>query len=683
MMGKGFFAHPFYVFFFSVALGLLFGAIPGFFPRKRRRIVFTVVFGLIAFYFTVESGIGSSYGTYMTIGNLLQEAGNVAGKYGGQLARSILLGIPKAIVFFLPIVLYWIFGPRVMRKKVYPWKLCVVLMAAGILLTTFFGFVADHSRLVSKAYGGSFTFYNATVNFGLGTSTRLHYKYKLFGNKNTGFHDVEASGTPASPAETEQTTETAEAVSGPAQSGDVIPPEEGLTPTPTPAVIVSGKNEMDIDFSSVKGGESIENLSSYLAGKSGTDKNKYTGLFAGKNLIMIAAESYSGVFISQELTPTLWRLTHNGFYFSDYYQPEWGGSTTTGEMAYLCGLAPQWGDESMTNTTHNNMYFTMGNQLQRLGYNSCAFHNGSYDYYTRYETHPNLGYDQWIANETGIGDICGYHYPEDDEFFEKTIPLYIDKQPFNIYYMTLSGHAPYEQSRSLVSKYYDRVDAVVGDEYKETTKYYICYMMELEDAMTRLVASLEEAGIADDTVIVMVGDHFPYGLGSGDAWGNDEDYVVDLLKTERSLEWHRDKNTLVIWSGCLENENRDMACEISTPTFALDVLPTLSNLFGLTYDSRLLIGRDVFSNAEPLVFWNTLDWVTTRGSYEAASDTWYGKDGYEDYDWDYIDSINKQVENRLLMSRVIVLNDYYGLIFGEDTVTQGGSQTIYTGPVTG
>ena len=671
MMGKGFFPHPFYVFFFSVALGLLFGAVPGFFPRKTRRIVFMVIFGLIAFYYTVESGIGSSYGTYMTIGNLLQEAGNVAGKYGGQLARSILLGIPKAIVFFLPPVLWFLFGLRIMRRKAYPWKLCTILMAAGIVLTAFFGLLAGHSRLVGKAYGGSYTFYNATVNFGLGTSTRLHLKYALFGNKHTGFHDVSHPDSAASEDEAQEGTADT------AQNG------ENGSGAQEQSATVSGKNEMDIDFSTVTGGESIDHLSEYLAGNSGTDKNRYTGLFEGKNLIMIAAESYSGVFINEELTPTLWRLTHNGFYFSDYYQPEWGGSTTTGEMAYLCGLAPQWGDESMTNTIGHNMYFTMGNQLQRLGYNSAAFHNGSYDYYERYDTHPNLGYDQWIANETGVGDICGYHYPEDEEFFEKTIPLFIDKQPFNIYYMTLSGHAPYEESRIFVEKYYDRVNEVVGDQYEETTKYYICYMMELEAAMTRLVASLEEAGIADDTVIVMVGDHFPYGLGAGDAWGNDEDYVVDLLKSDRSLEWNRDANTLVIWSGCLENENKDMACEISTPTFSLDVLPTLSNLFGLEFDSRLLIGRDVFSTAEPLVFWNTLDWVTNRGKYEAASDTWYGNEGYEEYDWDYIDSINKIVENRLLMSRVIVLNDYYGLIFGEDTVTQGGAQKIYTGPVTG
>jgi lipoteichoic acid synthase len=202
---------------------------------------------------------------------------------------------------------------------------------------------------------------------------------------------------------------------------------------------------------------------------------------------MIAAESYSGVFISQELTPTLWRLTHNGFYFSDYYQPEWGGSTTTGEMAYLCGLAPQWGDESMTNTTHNNMYFTMGNQLQRLGYSSIAFHSGYYKYYKRHTTHENLGYNQFLGVGNGIEDIISYEYAPDSDLFENTIPLYIDHEPFSVYYMTLSGHAPYVSDSPLVEKYYDQVDAAFGDEYAKKTKYYICYQMELEAAMSLLV----------------------------------------------------------------------------------------------------------------------------------------------------------------------------------------------------
>ena len=343
----------------------------------------------------------------------------------------------------------------------------------------------------------------------------------------------------------------------------------------------------------------------------------------------------------------------------------------------MTGLAPQWGDDSMILTSGNNNYFTMGNQLQRLGYSSCAFHNGSYDYYSRQNTHENLGYDQWVANETGMGELTGAHYSSDTMMMSATIDLYIDKQPFNIYYMTLSGHAPYKESSPFVSLYYDQVNAILGDQYEETTKYYICYQMELENAMAILVNRLEEAGIADDTVIMLIGDHYPYGLGSGEAWGNDKDYIDDLLKADHHDVWNRDRNSLILWSGCLENEYKDMAVEISSPTYSLDILPTLSNLFGLEFDSRLMAGRDVFSNAVPLVLWNSMEWKTEKGIYDSREGVFIPNEG-ETVDEDYVDMMNRVVQNKLLMSRTIIENNYYWLLFGDDDVTSAG-QVIYEG----
>ena len=208
-------------------------------------------------------------------------------------------------------------------------------------------------------------------------------------------------------------------------------------------------------------------------------------------------------------------------------------------------------------------------------------------------------------------------------------------------------------------------------------KYYLCYQMELENAMAILVNRLEEAGIADDTVIMLIGDHYPYGLGSGEAWGNDHDYIDDLLKADHHDVWNRDKNNLILWSGCLENEYKDMAVEISTPTYSLDILPTLSNLFGLEFDSRLMVGRDVFSNAVPLVLWNSMEWKTEKGIYDSGDGVFYPNEG-ETVDENYVDSMNRVVQNKLLMSRTIIENNYYWLLFGDDDVTMAG-QLIYEG----
>ncbi len=663
LSGNGWFSHPGYVFYFAIAAGLIVGGLTMLIPRRQRRVVNLVILTAVGVYFAIECVLHSVYINYMSPTNILSEGGNVAGKYSGEMFRGILFGIPKGLLFILPPIVVFRLARLRARKKPYP-----ILAAIAFVVLGFVGTMLTANAAAAgpqrATYTAQFAFTRATDTFGLLTSTRLSLRNALFGNPHSDFHE---EGTPeATPQPTFGGTDV---------SADT---REEAPSAPTPVSAAGDKNEMAIDFGAVSGNDAVRNLTEYVRARTASSKNAYTGLFKGKNLIMIAAESYAGCFITPELTPTLWRMTHNGFYFSDYYQVEWGGSTTTGEMSIMIGIAPQWGDESMINSSKNNNYFTMGNQLQRLGYSSIALHNGSSDYYQRQTTHLNLGYNQWVANDTGVGDLCGRGWPTDTEMFEKTIPLYVNHSPFNVYYMTLSGHAPYnDPENELVKKHYDRVNAAVGDKYQETTKHYICYQMELEESMKFLIHELEEAGIADDTVIMIVGDHYPYGLGAGEAWGNDQNYITDLLKTEVTPSWNRDRNNLIIWSECLEHGLSDYACEISTPMFNLDILPTLSNLFGLTYDSRLMPGRDVFSDASPLVFWDTRDWITDKGRYLAISDTYMPNEG-EAYDEAYFREISRQVENKLLFSRVVVENDYYGLLFGPDTVTLAGD-ILYPG----
>ena len=415
-------------------------------------------------------------------------------------------------------------------------------------------------------------------------------------------------------------------------------PEDGRLEEETEMIeeeILPEPNIMDLDFGKLaeESAEPARSVSEYVNTLAPSMKNAWTGLFEGKNLILICAEAFNDSFVSKELTPTLWRMTHNGFYFSDFYQPAWGGSTSTGEFSMLFGLAPQNSSNTILQTQNSNNYFTMGNQLQRLGYHSWAFHNGTNTYYGRDKTHKNLGYDEWIAMGSGLEELSGGKYLNDEEMFDVTMDLYLDRQPFSVYYMSVSGHAPYsDPNDSKVISHIEKVKKVLGDhygDYSQNTINYICYQMVLEDALTLMINRLEEAGIADDTVIAMTGDHYPYGL-RGAEWGNSIDNIENLYGHEAATPWGLDKTGCIIWSGCLETTCKDMAVEISTPAYSLDMLPTLSNLFGLEYDSRLLIGRDVFSEQMPLVLWNNGSWITSRGRYNARTGTYESADSCQD-----------------------------------------------------
>ena len=162
------------------------------------------------------------------------------------------------------------------------------------------------------------------------------------------------------------------------------------------------------------------------------------------------------------------------------------------------------------------------------------------------------------------------------------------------------------------------------------------------DFSLSLIRQLEEAGIADDTVIVISPDHYPYGLERSATWKNAKNYLKELYGVTEMNRFSRDNNALIIWSGCLEDKN----LKVETPVYSLDILPTLSNLFGLDYDSRLLVGRDVFSDAEPLVLWPEFSWKTDKGTYDAETKTFTPAEGVT-VEEGYVERIKNTVSNKI------------------------------------
>lgn len=713
---------------FALSFGIALRAVSMAFGRAER-IAGIVLAVSAALYYATACVIRSSFRVYFSPANMLSGGGDVAAHYTGELMRSVFAWIAVLVLCLLPLWLPYLWRRIIVKyrpgeaahdkakgsdgmvgeAKYAPDRSiggAAVIFVLACFLHFLVGTMVDNGPYAGLR-GTQYHFNTACETFGLSEATRLSFggvtdaADKGF-NVGNGFQmsaekRMEAQNTDNNSQNAGNGSDAADGKAGDGSgnaagnensgnSGADAAAKEGLTgsdaangssedsltaeteskePEPEAEPVY---NVMELTFPEDAG---ADKLNAYVSALEPSLQNAYTGLFRGKNLIMICAESYCDAFIRPELTPTLWRLSHNGFCFPNYYQPSWGGSTTTGELSMVLGLDSTKGDDAFYSIGGNNHYFTMGNQLQRQGYFSLSFHNGYYNYYHRELTHTNIGYDAFIASGQHLEKLCGNIYPPDVPLFEKTMPLYLEHAPFSVYYMTLSGHAPYQRDSYFVGKYYKEVDAFFGDEYAEKTKYYICYQMELERALTSLVEELEKAGIADDTVIVMTGDHYPYGLGNGSAWGNDRDYIQDLIKGDDRLYWNEDKSGLIIWSGCLEHELKDKDCTITDPVMSLDILPTVSNLFGVEFDSRLLPGRDVFAeNTEPLVFWNNLSWVTREGKYDTrkreyhpAEDTTIPEDRQEEY----IKYISGIVDNRILMSSSIMKLDYYRMLFGDDT----------------
>jgi phosphoglycerol transferase MdoB-like AlkP superfamily enzyme len=222
---------------------------------------------------------------------------------------------------------------------------------------------------------------------------------------------------------------------------------------------------------------------------------------------------------------------------------------------------------------------------------------------------------------------------------------YADEEPFHTYYLTVSGHVMYNFSgNAMAIRHKDLVEDL---DYSETTKAYIACQYELELFLEELVQDLEDAGIADHTLIVLTADHVPY----------DNKEVLDELagyELDSTFEWY--ENTLIIWSASMEEPVVvDKYCS------SLDILPTVSNLMGLPYDSRMLAGQDILSDSEGLVMFNDRSFITDRCSYNASTGEVISLDGSVISD-DYIANRKAVVSNKFSMAESICDYDYYKYI---------------------
>lgn len=413
-----------------------------------------------------------------------------------------------------------------------------------------------------------------------------------------------------------------------------------------PAVAVKPYNIMDIDFEALlASGEKdpLYPLHKYFSSVKPTATNRYTGMFKGCNLVMVTAEGFSPYVISPELTPTLHKMANEGFVFKNFYNPVWWVSTSDGEYVACTGLIPKGGVWSFYKSGNNYMPFVMGNQFRKLGYITKAYHNHTYTYYRRDVSHPNMGYDyKGVGNGLNVKKT----WPESDlEMIEVTAGEYIGDKPFHAYYMTVSGHMNYSFGGNQMAR--KNRDLVEHLPYSDTSKAYIACNLELEFAMKSLMDKLEAAGVAEKTVIVISSDHYPYGL--------DKKYINELAGHEVEGNFELYKSTLILYKKGMEPVIVDKPCS------SLDIIPTLSNLFGLEYDSRLLMGTDILSDAPALVIFSNRSWITDRAMYNSTNNTVTFFDG-ADKDKEYVKMVNRVVADKFKYSARILETDYYGKI---------------------
>ncbi len=398
--------------------------------------------------------------------------------------------------------------------------------------------------------------------------------------------------------------------------------------------------------------ESMKNMHNYFASIKPSKKNEYTGMFEGKNLVVLVAESFSNIAIDQNLTPNLYKLYNEGFQFDNFYTPVFPVSTADGEYITDTSLIPKEGVWSFKEIVGNYMPYSYANVFEAIGYTSNAYHNHTATYYERHKYIDTMGYDSYLAVGTGLERRMNTKlWPNSDyEMIDVTTVDYINNDKFLAYYMTVSGHLNYTKiGNCMVDRNWDLVKNLP---YSDKAKSYIAANMELDKAVGELIQNLEQAGKLENTVIVVSGDHYPYGLTLNE--------INELSTYERDETFEKYRMPLLIWSGSMKEP-----IKIEKIGSSLDILPTVLNLFGVEYDSRLLMGRDILSDTEPLVIFSDRSFITDKGRYNAITGEFIANEGVVEIEDGYVEKINNIIYQKYQMSRLILENDYYRTVFKE------------------
>lgn len=414
--------------------------------------------------------------------------------------------------------------------------------------------------------------------------------------------------------------------------------------------IDTSPNVLNIDFDALlaNGDGNIDKMANIMMNMTPSKKNEYTGMMEGYNLVYITAEAFSPYAIDPELTPTLYKMVNSGVVVEDYYIPLWGTSTSDGEYVNLMGQIPD-GQHSFRRTQYNSYPYALPKYFAAEGVTSYAYHNNSLSYYDRYLTHPNLGYDFKAAK---LGKLTSAEYGDkifsmnnanawpnsDYDMMVATVSEWIDDERFYAYYMSLSGHCNYTWTGNSMA--YKNRDVVSNLEYSEIMKGYIACNYELERAVAYLVEQLELAGKLDTTLIVISADHHPYGMPDVKA-------EMEAYNGTSMTDLDVQRNCLIMYNSAMETIEVDKTCS------AIDILPTIMNLFGFEYDSRLFAGRDILSDSPSMVVFANRSFITDEVIYDAPSGkiTYRTEQGVSD---EYISAMKSYVKTMFQYSAGIL-----------------------------
>lgn len=440
---------------------------------------------------------------------------------------------------------------------------------------------------------------------------------------------------------------------------------------------------LDAKFNTLFGYDNAaKDFREFYSNKEKSDDNEYTDMFKGKNVIVIHAESMQNTalntsFNGEEVTPNLNKLKKEGIYFSNYYSQASSGTSSDSEFTFSSSLLPVT-NGAVAISYWNREYETIQKLLKNDGYRTISMHANTGDFWNRNNFHKSLGYDKFYSKTSyNIDDEIGLGLSDKSFFAQSVEKLKKEFENNEKVYATLimlSNHTPFDD----VDKYGDfdvdikesvTVTNENGEEVAEEKSYpymegtklgnYFKSAHYADAAIGEFVDELDNAGLLDNTVLVIYGDHdaklgksdyvrlYNYDKETDSVLSKDDENYVDI-----DYYWYELNRSVpfIIWT-----KDGNLSKEVTTAMGMYDAMPTLANMLGVepTYN----LGNDIMNLDDNIVVFPNGNWLTNNIYYNSQ------KDQYKILNTDYVvnnDEIGKNNEyasERLNISNDIILYD--------------------------
>lgn len=410
--------------------------------------------------------------------------------------------------------------------------------------------------------------------------------------------------------------------------------------------------------------------------------NEYTNIFEGRNVIVIHAESMQDIalnrtFNGEEVTPNLNRLIDEGLFFTNFYSQVSVGTSSDTELTFNTSLMPTQNGTAFV-SYFDRTYIATPSLMKEKGYYTFSMHANNADFWNRRAMHESLGYDKFYSKETYDVDkenVIGLGL-SDKEFFaqsvEKIKKISEEHEKYYGLLITLTNHTPFSD----IDKYgefavtmkttitnEDGTTEEIEAPYLEGTKLgnYFKSVHYADAALGEFFQAMDEAGLLDNTVVILYGDHDARLPRSDYNLMNNYDPVTDSVKSKDdetyeeydSFDYELDRKVpLLIWT-----KDGKVKGKVDYTMGMYDVMPTIGNMLG--FYNKYALGHDIFETKENnIVVFPNGNWITDKMYYNSQKGEYkLLKD--EIIDEDYISKNNEYAEKLLDVSNKVIVFDLF------------------------